>query len=100
MKEDVFNQYVEKVMDIFNISKKELFSKSKKRHIVDARQMLYYLCHTRPMKYIIIQKYMMDNKYKIAHNSIINGVKVVEGRIKEDKDYQDILREIEKSVFI
>lgn len=100
MKEDVFNQYVGKVMDIFNISKKELFSKSKKRHIVDARQMLYYLCHKRPMRYIIIQKYMMDNKYKIAHNSIINGVKVVEGRIKEDKDYQDILREIEKSVFI
>lgn len=100
MKEDVFNQYVGKVMDIFNISKKELFSKSKKRHIVDARQMLYYLCHKRPMRYIIIQKYMMDNKYKIAHNSIINGVKVVEGRIKEDKDYQDILKEIEKSVFI
>ena len=42
----------------------------------------------------------MDNKYKIAHNSIINGVKVVEGRIKEDKDYQYILKEIEKSVFI
>jgi chromosomal replication initiation ATPase DnaA len=100
MKEDIFNQYVDRIVDIFNITKEELFSKSKKRHIVDARQMLYYLCHKRPMKYIIIQKYMMDNKYEIAHNSIINGIKVVEQRIEADRDYQFIIKDIEKAVFI
>ena len=36
MKHDVFNQYVERVADLFNINKEDIFSKSKKREFVDA----------------------------------------------------------------
>lgn len=100
MKEDVFNQYVDRVTDLFNVKKDELFSKEKKRHIVDARQLLYYLCYNRQMKLIIIQKFMMNNGYKIAHNSVINGIRVIQEKIKEDKDYQSIIKDIEKAVFI
>jgi len=100
MKEDVFNQYADRVTDLFNVKKDELFSKEKKRHIVDARQLLYYLCYNRQMKLIIIQKFMMNNGYKIAHNSVINGIRVIQEKIKEDKDYQSIIKDIEKAVFI
>jgi chromosomal replication initiation ATPase DnaA len=100
MKEDVFNQYVDRVIDLFNISSEDLFSKSKKRHIVDARQLLYYLCHNRQMQFVIIQKFMGDNGYEIAHNSIINGVRVVEEKINEDRDYKTIINDIEKAVHI
>jgi len=31
MKQDVFNQYVERVVDLFQVTKEDLFSKSKKR---------------------------------------------------------------------
>lgn len=100
MKEDVFNQYVDRVIDLFNVTREELFSKSKKRHIVDARQLLYYLCYKRQMQFVIIQKFMGDNGYEIAHNSIINGVKVIDNKIREDRDYQTIINDIEKAVFI
>lgn len=100
MKEDVFNQYVDRVTDLFNIDRETLFSKSKKRHIVDARQLLYYLCYNRQIQFVIIKKFMVDNGASILHNSIINGIKNVKAKIEEDKDYQTIIKDIEKAVFI
>ena len=52
MKEAVFNSYVGKVTSIFNISQKELFSKSKKRVLVDARHLLYYLALRDQCRYV------------------------------------------------
>jgi chromosomal replication initiation ATPase DnaA len=100
MKEDVFNQYVNRVLDLFSVTREELFSKSKKRNIVDARQLLYYLCFNRQMKLIIIKNFMTNNGYEIAHNSIINGIRVVDDKVKEDRDYQSIIKDIDKAVFI
>ena len=100
MKLDVFNQYVDRVSDLFGIDRETLFSRSKQRHIQDARQLLYYLCRNRQMQSIIIQKYMSDNGVSIFNNSIANGIKKVQIKIEQDKDYQTIIKEIEKSVFI
>jgi chromosomal replication initiation ATPase DnaA len=100
MKEDVFNQYVDRVIDIFNIDRETLFSRSKQRHIVDARQLLYYLCYNRQMRLITIKNYMLDNGASVLHNSIVNGINNVKVKLVEDKDYQTIIRELEKAVFI
>lgn len=100
MKEDVFNQYVDRVLDLYSITKEELFTKSKKRYIVDARQLLYYLCFKRHIKLIIIQKFMEENGYKISHNSVTHGVKSVADKIEKDKDYKSIISDIDKAVFI
>lgn len=100
MKHDVFNQYVDRVCDLFSISREDIFSKSKKREIVDARHLIYYLCSKRPMQIMYIQKYMNEAGYDIKHSSIIHGIAVVEKRILDDKDYITIFKEIEKAVFI
>lgn len=100
MKQDVFNQYVERIADLFNISKEEFFSKSKKRELVDARHLLYYLCSQRPMRINYIQKYMTDSGYIIQHSSIIHGIKVVEERLNRDNDYVSVVKDIQRAVFI
>jgi chromosomal replication initiation ATPase DnaA len=100
MKQDVFNQYVERVVDLFSINKDDLFSKSKKRELVDARHLLYYLCSKRPMRINYIQKYMTDSGYNIQHSSVIHGIGVIEERLKIDADYVSIVKEFEKAVFI
>ncbi len=100
MKQDIFNQYVDRVVGLFRISKEELFSKSKKREIVDARHLLYYLCHKRPMTITYIQKYMNESGYEIQHSSIIHGINSVSERVKDDADYMQIVKEIDKAVFI
>jgi len=100
MKHDVFNQYVERVSDLFGISKDEIFSKSKKRELVDARHLVYYLCSKRPMQITYIQKYMNEAGYDIKHSSIIHGIASVEQKIAEDKDYVSVVKDVEKAVFI
>ena len=100
MKEDVFKQYVDRTCKLFNISKKQLFSKSRKRNLVDARHLIYYLCSIRPIQVLYIQKFMQDNGYDVYRTSISHGINIVSGKIEEDKDYKSIIQEIEKSVKI
>ncbi len=100
MKQDVFNQYAERVADLFHVTKEELFSKSKKRELVDARHLLYYLCSKRPMRINYIEKYMNENGYAIRHSSIIHGINVMEQKLLTDKDYVTIVKDVEKAVFI
>lgn len=98
MKQEVFNQYVDKVILLFNVGKEELFEKKKRRDIVDARQLLYYLCHKRPIQINYIQKFMKDNGYDVSHSSIIHGINNVANKISSDKDYLQAFKEITKSV--
>lgn len=100
MKVDIFNQYVERLTELFGITKENLFSKSKERELVDARYLLYYLCFKRPMNISYIQKYLLDNGYDIKHTTILYGIRIVEKRVKEDPDYMQIVKDIQKAVFI
>jgi chromosomal replication initiation ATPase DnaA len=100
MKHDVFNQYVDRVADLFELDKSEIFSKSKKREFVDARHLIYYLCAKRPMQLTYIQKYMNENGYVIQHSSIIHGIASVKEKIKLDKDYASVVKEVDRAVFI
>ena len=98
MKKQIFNQYAQKIADLFGVDKQELFVKSKKRDLVDARHLLYYMCFHRPMRLISIQNFMEENGYHISHPSVIHGVNIVGQRIVEDADYTFIIKSIEKSV--
>lgn len=98
MKQDVFNQYVERVCDLFGIERLSLFTKLKKRELSDARFLLYYLCARRGIKPCYIEKYMKDNGYDITHSTILHGVKVTSEKVREDKDYASIVKDIERLV--
>ena len=100
MKREVFEQYVNRISELFQVDKKELFVKSKKRDMVDARHLLYYLCDKRPMGKTYIIKFMLDNGYLIHNSSILRGINCVEKRMGEDADYVSIVRNLEKSVYI
>lgn len=100
MKHDVFNQYLERVANLFELDKSDIFSKSKKREFVDARHLIYYLCAKRPMQLTYIQKYMAENGYIIQHSSVIHGIASVKEKIKLDKDYAAVVKEIDRAVFI
>jgi len=100
MKEDVFNAYVDKVLALFKITREEFFAKDKRRDLVDARQLLYFLCSNRPMRIRYIQEYMKTNGYEISHSSIIHGIDQIRNRIEEDKDYVHIIKDIERCIIL
>lgn len=94
MKKGIFEDYVKKVLTLFAISKEDLFAKSKRRDLVDARHLLYYLCYHRPMQIRYIQNYMAENGYKVGHSSIIHGINQVSEKANEDKDYETVCQNL------
>lgn len=100
MKQEVFSKYVEKVSEQFGLTPEQMFSKSKKREYVDARHLLFYLCHSRPMKLSYIQKYLESIGYKTQHSSILHGIDTAKSKLAEDVDYVRVANNIQKSVTI
>ncbi len=94
MKKEIFEQYVDRVTHRFGISREQLFTKDKSRHISDARHVLYYLCSERPMTNTYIRQYMGENGYHIDLPSIGHGVRKVESNINQDPDYITLINQL------
>lgn len=95
MKENIFNAYVDKVADLFSITRDQLFSKSKNRNLVDARHLLFFLCYKRPMTIRYIQDFMEKNGYKSGHSTIIYGIEQVATKVDSDPDYKTVIEDIQ-----
>lgn len=87
-KKHIFNQYVNKVLETYELDEESLFEKNSKRRVSEPRHMLYYLCYKRNMKLITIQELLEDRGYITKHQPIKHGVNVIAKKIKEDQDYK------------
>lgn len=100
MKKEIFNQYVDSICKLFDITKEELFSKKRTSKLVDARQLLYYMCVDRNMQITIIQEFMRDNNYDTNHSTIITGVRSMRVKIQEDPDYRVVISKLKDNAEI
>lgn len=94
MKKDIFEQYVDRVTDRFGITREQLFTKDKSRHISDARHVLYYLCKERQITSSYTRHYMGENGYNIDLPSIGHGLKRVEEHMNNDPDYITLINQL------
>lgn len=94
MKKDIFDAYAVAIAKQFHLTLDQMFNKTKRREIVDARQMLYYLCMERPIRISYIQRFMEDQGHSVAHSTIIHGYKKAKELIDKDKDFQDVVTQI------
>lgn len=93
-------QYVKKVCDLYSISRDDFFKKVKKREIADARFLVYYLCKKRNIDQVYIQKFMNESGYVTPHSSISYGISVMSSKVRDDMDYENVVRKISNSVHI
>tara|TARA_R100001510_G_scaffold56893_1_gene63403 strand:+ start:24 stop:317 length:294 start_codon:yes stop_codon:yes gene_type:complete len=94
MKREIFDRYATAIADRFHLTLDEMFSKTKKREIVDARQMLYFLSRERPIRISYIQKFMEDNGHIVTHSTIIHGYNKAKESVDKDQDYADVINQI------
>jgi chromosomal replication initiation ATPase DnaA len=98
MKKQIFNHFIKSITKLFDITEGEMFAHSKKRSIVDARQLLYFLCALRDMRYSTIQEYLKERDVDVSHTTIIHGVKQMQLRMNEDRDIASIISTINRSI--
>jgi chromosomal replication initiation ATPase DnaA len=94
MKNQIFNDYVERIVDLYKIPREEIFTKIKRTDVVDARQMLFYLCNRRNISHTQIKRHLMDENFEIGISTILHGIKVMEEKIASDSDYKQIINKI------
>ena len=98
MKREIFNKYAQHTARLYECDTNDLFVKSKQRWRVDARHLLYYMCHVRPMRIAEIQEYMRLRGYSISHSSIIHGISRIKERMGNDVDVSRVVREMTEDV--
>ena len=94
IKEKVFNNYVNNVTKKLRVPKEDIFTNTKRRNVVDARQIIYYLCYQRPMRISYIQDYTMRNGYEPPHSTIHYGINQVQKKIETDQDYVELIERL------
>jgi chromosomal replication initiation ATPase DnaA len=96
MKEKIFEYYANSIASQFNISLEEMFTQTKKSHIVDARQLLYFLCIERPIKISYLQSFLKYHGYIVTHSTIDYGYKQSKKLIESDPDFKKMILDIQK----
>tara|TARA_R100000935_G_C2825153_1_gene161854 strand:- start:937 stop:1236 length:300 start_codon:yes stop_codon:yes gene_type:complete len=96
MKREIFDNYATAVANKFHLSLDEMFTKTKKIEVVEARQMLYFLSRERPIRLSYIQKFMEENGHPVTHSTIIHGYKKAKSFVDNDPDYKNVIDSIIK----
>ena len=97
MKEKIFEYYASSIAKQFNISLKEMFTQTKTSHIVDARQLLYWLCIERPIKKSYLKIFLEENGYNVTYTTLQYGYEQAEKLIDSDPDFKKMIKEIQKN---
>ena len=98
MKKEIFNNYATAIAQQIHLQLDDVFTKSRKRELVDARQMLYYLCMERPIRVAYIKRFMSEAGLDVAYTTIIHGYKKAKALIDNDSDYQHMIDKIQENV--
>ncbi|MCP4551871.1 MAG: hypothetical protein GY834_07505 [Bacteroidetes bacterium] len=96
MKKQIFDDYATAVAKKFHLTLDEMFTSTRRGDIVDARQMLYYLCMERPIRISYIQRFLETYDFKVTHSTIIHGYNKAKDLISNDTDVNDLVQEILK----
>mgnify|MGYP003624290611 FL=1 len=91
MKKDIFDAYADAIAEKFHLTLGEMFSKTRKREIVEARQMLYFLARERPIRLSYIKRFMEENGLPVDHSTIMHGYKKAKNYVDSDPDYKYVV---------
>ena len=98
MKKTIFDDYATMVAKKFHVELDSIFEKSKRRHLVDARQMLYLLCMERPIRVSYIKHYLQEYGYDVSHSTILYGYKKAREQVGQDPEFKVIYNELKSTL--
>ena len=86
MKEYIFTQYLNNICSHLGTESSDLFVKSKEQRIVDARQLLYYLC---------VEKSNMGLTEVMGYvNNLLRSVESFKQKVAKDSDLKIIINKL------
>lgn len=90
-----FEMIAQGVSSFYNLDPEAIFSKTRRREINDARQMVMYMAK----KHTDMASTAIATRLSRTHATILHGCKNIEDRLGLDKQLQADIEKIEKSIF-
>ncbi len=97
MKKDIFDAYADAIANKFHLTLGEMYTKTRKREVVEARQMLYFLAKERPIRLSYIKRFMEENGLPVDYATIMYGYKKAKKYVDSDPDYKFVVDTIVKN---
>lgn len=91
---EAFNTYLSAVSKSMGITKSLILSKSRHRDVTAARHMLWKLCKDKPMRLTTIRRLMKERGHTASHTAILYGIRSMNKKFKEDRNYEEIFKHI------
>jgi chromosomal replication initiation ATPase DnaA len=97
MKEYIYQQYLKNICSHIRVESSDLFVKSKETGVVDARQLLYYLCFNNSnMGLTEISRYTSNQGFHEDQANISRSIESFTKKLEADKDLQAIVDKIKR----
>jgi len=94
IKRKIFEKYVGMVEDALEISKEEIFTKTRKRENVEARDLLFYLCARRNMRGNFILARCKENGLDLDDSQVSRGKNKIEELRISDPDWKELVNKL------
>jgi chromosomal replication initiator protein len=91
VKEVSLDKIVEEVSNIYNISQEDIYGKSRKAEIVQARQLSIYLAQLHTQLSVSKIGLLIGNK---NHATVLHSIKAIKNRLKTDKALKEQIDEL------
>jgi|APGre2960657373_1045057.scaffolds.fasta_scaffold94031_2 chromosomal replication initiation ATPase DnaA len=99
MKKILFNQFVKQVAKTFGMKTPEvMFERTKRQDIVDARQLLFFLCMERDISLADIIRLMEEKGLPLKHPAVKGGINKIKEKVDTDPDYRFLVDRIQSAV--
>lgn len=94
MNRKLFSAIVELVGEFTQLDETEIFSKSRKQTLVDARYLIIFISRQLDIKLIYIQRFFKLKGFKLHYTTLFHASKRIEAEIKEDEYLKEIVDSI------
>jgi hypothetical protein len=68
--------------------------------VVNARQLVYYICKQRMISGVTMKRLMEENSFSVNNSTISHGIKKCEEMVEQDSDYYNVSCRINKKITI
>ena len=94
IKRKIFEKYVSMVESALEISKEEIFTKTRKRENVEAMDLLFYLCSQRNMRGNFILARCKENGLELDDSQVSRGKNKIEELRDSDPDWKELVNKL------
>ena len=88
------DELLDYILEVTAVSREEFFQKTRVQHIIEARQLFFYLLRREKVSMPYIKGYMERNGLVTNHSSVLNGYYKFRQMVEEDVNVRKLVNKV------